>query len=174
MTTRHLIAFVDFTFLCDVHSDEAVDARWQFIVVFTRKDADIDNLTRFTMRNAQGRIPYFPFLITENSPQESFFRRQFCFAFRRNFTDENIAREYVSTDHDDTFFIEVFRAVFADIRDFACNFFRAELRITGIAFIFFDMDGCIQVVLRQIFTQQNGVFVVITFPRHVSDEDIIA
>ncbi len=143
MTAGHLIPFMDFTFLGNVYTDETVDARRQFIIIFTGENTDIDNFTGFTMRHTQRCITDFPFFITENSAQEPFFRSQFRFSLWRDLAYQDIPGEYVGTDHDDAVFVKVLRAVFADIRYFAGNFFRSQFRIAGIAFVFFDVDGCI-------------------------------
>ena len=103
MTTGHLIAFVNLTFLSDVDTNQTGYAGRQFVVVFTGEYADVDNLARFAVGNAQGRITDFTFLIAENSAKETFFRSQFRFALRRNFTDQDVAGEYVGTDHDNPF-----------------------------------------------------------------------
>ena len=173
VTTSHLVAFVDLTFLGDVDADQTVYARRQFVVIFTGEDADVDDFPRFTMRYAQRRIADFAFLVAEDGAQQAFFRCQFRFAFRRDFADQDVAREDVGTDHDDAVFVEVLRAFFTDVGDFTGNFFRAQFRVAGITFVFFDVDGCVEVVLREFFTEENGVFVVIAFPRHVGYEDVV-
>ena len=164
---------MDLTFLSDVDADQASYARRQFVVVFTGEYANVDDLARFAVRNAQGRITDFPFLVAENSAEETFFRSQFRFTFRRNLTDQYVAREYVGTDHDDPFSSRFFVLSSLTLGISRVISSGAEFRIAGIAFIFFNMDRSIEVVLRQFFTEENGVFVVVAFPRHVSYEDVV-
>ena len=152
MSTGHLIAFVNLTFLSDVYTYKLVYTGRQFIIVFTRENANRYNLTRFAVRYTQRRIAHFPFLVTENSPQKTFFRSQFRFALRRNFSDKNVTGHDIGTDANNTAFIEVLRAVFTYIGNFTCNFFSTQFSVTCIAFIFFYMNGCINIIFRQFFT----------------------
>ena len=174
MTACHFIAFTDLTFLRDVDADELVHARCQLITIFTGEDLDIDDLAEFAVRYTQGGITNFSFFVTEDSTQQSFFRRQLRLALRGDLADQDIARTDVSADHDDTVFIEVFHSVFRNRRQLTGDLFLTQLGIAGIAFIFFDMDGGVQVILAETFGDQNGVFVVVPFPGYESYEYIVA
>ena len=174
VTACHLIAFTDLTFLRDVDTDELVHARCQLITVFTGEDFDIDDFAEFAVRHTQGGITDFSFFVTEDRTQQSFFRRQLRLALRGDLTDQDIARTDVSADHDDTVFIEVFDSIFRNRRQLTGDLFLAQLRVAGVAFIFFDMNGGVQVILAETFGDQNGVFMVVPFPGYESYEYIVA
>ena len=40
--------------------------------------------------------------------------------------------------------------------------------------MFFNVNGSENITLNKVFRKQNGVFVVVTFPRHIGNDDIIA
>ena len=44
------------------------------------------------------------------------------------------------TDTDDTSFVKVLECVIADVGDVSCNLFRSELCISGLCFVFFNVD----------------------------------
>ena len=160
MYKRQLIAFTNLTFLFNVYAYELVDAWCHFIAVFTGEHLNVHYLTEFSMWNTEGGITYFSFLVAENSAEESFFRCQFGFALRGNLTYQNVSRTYISTNADNTVFIKVLDSFFAYGRKFTGNFFIAQLSVPGITFVFFDVDGCVQVILEESFRNENGVFVV--------------
>ena len=173
MTTCHLIADRNLTFLCDVDTHQTVYARRQFIVVFTGENLNVNDLTLFTMRYTQGSVADFAGLFTEDGTQQAFFSGEFRFAFRRNLTDEDIARTYIGTNANDTFFVQILQGFFRHIRDIAGDFLWAKLRVAGIAFVFFNMNGRIEVAFYEVFGQQHGVLVVVAFPRHVGNNDVV-
>ncbi len=174
MTACHLITDGNLTLLSDVDAHETVDTWRQLIVVLAAEDLDVDNLALLAVRYAQRRVANFACLLAEDSAQQAFLSRELRLAFRRDFADEDIAWTYVSTNRDNAFFVEVLEGIFGNIRDVARDFFRPELRVTGITFVFFDMDGRVDIALDKILRQKDSILVVVTFPRHVSNDDVVA
>lgn len=161
VTACHLIAFADFTFLNDADTNLLIDARRQFIAVFTGKDLDGNNDPEFPMRNTEGAVTDFPCLFSKDGTDEALFSRKFRFPFRRDFADEDISRTDFSTDTNDSVFVEVLQGIFRNVRDIAGNLFRSQFRIAGIAVIFFNMDGGKDIFLDEVFAEEDGVFVVV-------------
>ncbi len=174
VTTGHFIADRNLTFLCNINADQMIHARRQFIVVRPAEHLDINDLTGFAMWNTQRRIPHFTRLFSENGPKKTLLCRQFGLAFRRNLADKDIARTNLSTDADNTVFIKIAQRILSYIGNIARDLFRSQFRIPGIALIFFNMDGSIKIALNQVLTQQHRILIVITFPRHISNDNIIA
>ena len=176
---RHFVAFAEFPFLRNVNADELIYARRQFIAVFTGKFLDVDHFPEFSMRHTERCITDFSFLIAENVTEKTFFRSQFCFPFRRYFADKDITGTYIGADTDNTVFIKIFQSVVADGCQLSCDLFFAQLRITGITLVFFNMDRGVQVIFAETFRNEHGVFMVISFPgyerhKHVVSESQLA
>ena len=170
----HLVACADLAFLRNVDADLFVDSRRQLVAMFAGKYLDADDDARFAVGNAQGAVALFPGLFIEHGADQALFGGQFRFAFRRHFADQDITGAYFGTDADDAAFVQVLACFFGHVRDIAGDLFRSQFRIAGIAFVFFNMDGCIGIVLDQIFAQEHGIFVVIAFPGHIGYEDVVA
>ena len=124
------------------------------------------------MRHAQRGVTNLTCFFTEDGTQKSFFGGKLGLAFRGNLTDQNITGVDFSADADDTVFVEVCKCIFTDVRNVAGDFFRPELGVAGLEFVFFNMDRSIGVVADQFFVNQNRVFVVVTFPGHKADEGV--
>ena len=125
VTTGHLISDADLPFLSDVNTNQHVDTRLQFISVCTRKDFDVANDTISTVRHTKRRIPHFTRFISKDSMKETFFGRKVFFTFRCYLTNKDIAFFNLSTNTDNTCFIQVTKSIFTDVWNFTCNFFRA-------------------------------------------------
>ena len=126
------------------------------------------------MGHAERGISHFTGFFTEDGAEEAFLRRQLGFALGGNFADENIAAADFGTDADDPLSVEVFENVIADIGDVAGDLFGAELGIAGVAFVFLNMHRSEVIVADEAFVEEDGVFVVITFPGHESHDDVAA
>ncbi len=169
----HFVAFTDFSLLCDSDADHTVHAGSQFILAAIEFPYAY-HFAEFTMRHAQGCIADFSFLVAENGAEETFFRGQFGFTLRGDFADQDVPRSYVGTRTNDTVFIQVFLGIFGNGRQFTGDFFRSQFGIAGIAVIFFNMNGSIQVIFTETFGNQDGVFVVVPFPGYESNEYVMA
>ena len=95
----------------------------------------------------QGCISDFTCFLTKDSTEQSFFCCQFCFTLWCNLTDKDISGTNLSTDTDDTSFIQVLQRIIADTRYITCDLFRSELCISGFCFVFGNMDRCINILL---------------------------
>ena len=174
MTTCHLIAFGDLTFLGNMYTNLLVYSRRQIIAVFTAEYLNADNLTSFTVRYTQGAVTYLTCFFTKDSTQQTFFSSQLGFAFRSNLTYQNIARTYFCTNADNATFVQILQSFVRYVRNLAGDFLFTKLGIAGITVIFFNMDRSKDISLYQVFVQQNSILVVIAFPRHISNDNVVA
>ena len=172
MTTRHLVADAYLALLSDVNADEFVYARTHFVLVGAGKYFYVYYDAALAVRNAEGRVADFAGFFAEDRAKKSLFGRKFGFAFRGNFTYENVAALHFRADTYDTVFVEVFERVVADVRDIARDFLLAEFRVARFEFVFFDVNRCENVVFYYLFGNKDCVLVVITFPAHKADKDI--
>ncbi|MNO98370.1 hypothetical protein D3C76_901150 [compost metagenome] len=166
MTSGHLIAFRDFAFLSNIYTNELVNTWRQFISVFTGEHLHINDNTVGAMRHTQGGITHFTRLLAKDRMQQTFFCCKFCYTFRSNFTNENVAGGNLSTNTDNAAFVEIAKRFFPDIWNIASNFFRSKLRITGFGFVFLNMNRGIHIFFHQFLTKQDRILIVITFPSH--------
>src|SRR6056297_163735 len=65
-----------------------------------------------------------------------------------------------------TLFIKVTRCVFAYICNLTGEFFFTTLGVANLLFEFCDMDRCINIILHNLFTDDNGILKVVPSPRH--------
>ena len=151
VTTCHLIAFRNLTFLSDMNAYLFVYARGQFIAVFAAEHFNANDFTSFTVGNTQGAVANFTSFFTEDCTEQTFFSGKFSFAFRSNFTNQNIARAYFSTNADNATFIQIFQSFFRNVGDFAGDFFFTQFGIASIAVVFFNMNRSKYVSFDQIF-----------------------
>ena len=172
MAAGHFITHADFAFLGNINAHQLIHARAKLVPVFTIKDLHINDLTVLTMRNAQGSITNLTGFFTEDSTKKSFLSRQLSFSFRRDLTDQNIARTNLSADADNTVIIKVLKNILTYIRNIASDFFWSQLSITGIAFILFNMNRSKIVLFDQFLGKKYCVLVIVAFPSHESDQHI--
>ena len=174
VTTRHLVAHLNFALLRDIDADEFVYARFEFVFILSREHFDVHDDAAFAVRNAEGGISDLSRLFAENGAQQSFFGRKLRFALGGNFADENIAALHFRADAHDAFLVEIFQRVVAHVGNIARDLFLPEFGIPCLRFVFLDVNGGEHVVLDELFGKQDGVLVVVALPLHIADEDIFA
>jgi hypothetical protein len=135
-----LVAVLDLALLCDVDADQLVDARRQFVAVVPAEHPDADDLAGLTVRDLQGGVADLAGLLTEDRAQQPLFRRQLGLALGRDLANKNVTRDDVCSDADDAALVEVSKHFFADVRDVASDLLRAQLGVTRIDFVLFDVD----------------------------------
>ena len=89
-----------------------------------------DNYTFERRRSFERCIFYIACLIAEDGTKEFFLGRRIGLSFRSDFTDHDIARFHMSSDTNDTPFIEVFGSIFADIGDIGSKFLHTAFGFT--------------------------------------------
>ncbi len=174
MTACHFIADRDLTFLCNVYAHDFVYSGRELVSVFTRESLDIDNDSRFSVRQSERVVAHFTGLVSEYCAEQSFFGGKFGLSLRRNLTYEYIAGSDLGTLADNTFRGKVLKGVFADILNFTGNLFRTELGIARFLRVLFDMNRGVHIFADKPFVKQNRVLVVVTFPSHESDKSVFA
>ena len=78
------------------------------------------------------------------------------------------------TNAHDAALVEIDERLFGDVRDFTRDFFLAALGVADVQLEFLDVDRRVHVVLHQSFGQHDGVFEVVSVPRHERDEHVRA
>src|SRR2546421_2045992 len=173
VASGHFVACPYFALLGNTYSHKLIDARRQFITRVTREHFDFDNLTALPVRYPQRGIFDFTGFLTEDSSQELFFRRQFCLALWRDFTNKNILRAYFRSDVDDTALIQVAQSLFTDVRYIARDLLGSELGIACIDLVLLDVYRGEVVFTDDAFADKNGVLVVTALPAHEGNEDVL-
>ena len=153
MTSRHLIAYRNLSLLGNINTHSLIYARRQFIPVFPRKHFCIHYNTIFTMRHFQGCIPHFTSLFSKDRPQQPLLRCQLCLPFGGHFPHKDIAGPDFRTDTDDSPLVQVFQGLISHARHITGDFLCAQLRISGLRLIFFNVHGSIDIIPYQFFTQ---------------------
>src|SRR5207245_701902 len=101
---------------------------------------DVDYSAALAVGYPERGIADFPGLLTEDRAQEPFLGRLLGLAFRRNLADQDVARLDFGPDADDALFIEVTQGVLAGVRNVAGDFLRAELGVSSLDLVLFNVD----------------------------------
>ncbi len=126
------------------------------------------------MRNLEGCVSDFPCLLTEDGSQESLLGSQLSLALRSNLSYEDIAGVDFGADSYDTFLIQILQSIFTHIRNVSGDLFRSQLGVSGFGLILLDVDGREHVFHDESLIEDDGVLVVVSFPRHEADEKVLA
>src|SRR6056297_1396044 len=81
---------------------------------------------------------------------------------------------HFGTNANNTLLIKVPRGVFANIWNFAGKFFFTALGVSNLLFKFSDVDRCINIILYNLFTDDNCILKVVTSPRHKCNDEVSA
>ena len=68
--------------------------------------------------------------------------------------------------------VEILKSLFTNVRNITSDFFRAELGVTRSHLELVDMNRCKDVILDDLFRDQDRILEIITIPRHESHEDV--
>ena len=142
------------------------------LLPLAREDFAIDNGAFDSGRAVERRILHVAGLFAENRAQQFLFRSELGFALGRHFAHQNVARLHRGADADDAAFIQIAQEGIRDIRNIARDFLRPQLGVAGLDFELLDMDRGVVVFLDQLFADQDGVFEVVTAPRHERHQDV--
>ena len=126
------------------------------------------------MRQLEGRIPYFLGLLAEDGAEHPCFRCEVCLALRGQLSDEDVVRLDLGSDPYDTIFIQLLEHIAREVRDVSCDLFRSELGVSCLALVLLDVERCQDVVHEKSLVEDDSVLVVVTFPGHESDEEVLS
>ena len=133
---------------------------------------DILNDSDAARWHSQRSVLHVSSLFTENRAEEAFFRSEFGFRLRGDLADEDIAGFHFRTDADDAVVVEIAERILTDVRNITGDFFRSQLGVAGGDIEFRDVDRSVNVVLDHALGDDDGIFEVVTIPRHERDEDV--
>jgi hypothetical protein len=138
------------------------------------EDLDVDDRAFDARRRRERRVANVAGLLAEDGAEQLFFRRELGLALRRDLADEDVARLDVSADADDARLVEVFQELLGDVRDVARDLFGTQLGVARFDLELLDVNRGERVFADQLLRHQDGVFEVVTAPRHERDEDVAA
>src|SRR5690606_8427269 len=127
---------------------------------------DVDNGTLGAGGHAQGGVLDVGGLLTKDRSQQLLFRCQLGFALGRDLADQNVAGANFGAHVDDTRLVQLAQRGFTDVGDIGGDFLWPQLGVTGYAGQFLDVDSSETVFLHHPLGHQDGVFEVVTVPRH--------
>ncbi len=79
----------------------------------------------------------------------------------------------LGADANDAALVEILERVFADVGNVARDLFGPELRVARFALVLFDVNRGEAIVLDHALADEDGVFVVVAFPRHERDQHVL-
>ena len=173
MTSGHFVSDRKFSLLSDIDTNQFVHASFEDIVIFFRECLYIDDNSGFTVRNTYGRITDFADLLIEDGTIQAFFSRKLRFSLRSDFSYKNISGSDFGSYANDPVFVDITKGVIADIRNLTGDFFGTELRIAGFALVLFNMNRSVYIIPDELFVNKDSILVVVAFPCHKSDQNIL-
>ena len=174
MTACHLVADRYLPLLCYINSHGLIYARRQLVAVLPCKYFRVHNDTVLAMGNLERRVPYLTGLLSKNRAEKPLFCRKLRLPLRSNLSYQDVSGAHLCADPDDSSLVQIFQGIVSHTWNVAGNLLRPELGVTSLRLIFLNVDGCIHVVLYKALAQENGILVVVAFPRHKSDERILS
>ena len=167
------ISYLRFKFIIDLRQQCFIGQFWATILNHTWEKFLIDHNTFQRRRSFQWSIFHITCLITKDGTKQFFFRRRIRFTLRCNLTNHDITRLDTSTDSYDTIFIQVFSSFFTYIRDIRSQLFHTTFCFTNFQRIFLYVNRSQQVFAYHTFVQYDSILIVVTFPRHVSNQQVL-
>src|ERR1035437_5882083 len=125
-------------------------------------------------RNLQRGVFHIGGFLAEDGPQQPLFRSELCFALGRDLADQDVARLHLGTNADDAVGSKVPERLITQVRNVARDFFRPKLGIAGPDLELIDVDRGKDIVLNDALADEDGVFKVVTVPRHEGDQHVAA
>jgi len=135
-------------------------------------NADVLNDTGATGRNAKRSVLHVGSFLTEDCAQKALLRSEFSLGFRSDLTNQNVTRFHFGTNTDDAIMIEVFKSLFADVRDITSDFLRSELGITSGTFELTDVDRSVNIILDHTLRDHDGILEVVSVPWHEGHKNV--
>ena len=126
------------------------------------------------MRHLQARITHFACLLAEDGAQQTLLGGLLGLALRSDLAHEHVTREYLCAHTDDAICVQVANQVFGDVRNLAGDFLGTKLRIACIDLVLGNVNGREQVLSYDALGNDDSVLVVVTFPRHVGNHEVLA
>ena len=170
----HLVADGDLTLLRDVHAHDLVDTGGHLVAVFAGEALDVDHDAGLAVRDLERGVADFSRLLAEDGAQQALLGGQIGLALRRDLADQNITAAHLCTDADDAAVVEILERIVADAGDVTGDLLGPELRVARIALELFNMNGGVDVLHDQTLVDENGVLVVVAFPGHEADQQVLA
>ena len=126
------------------------------------------------MRDLHGGIANLAGLLTEDGAQQALLRSQLGLALRGDLAHQDVTGADVGTDADDAALVQIAQDVFRDVRDLAGDFLSAQLGIASIDLVLLDVDGGQDILFHDALVEDDGVLVVVAFPRHEGNQQVAA
>jgi len=170
----HLVAHADLALLGDVDADDLVDAGGHLVAIFTGEALHIHNNAALAVGDLQGCIPDLSRLFAEDGAQQALLRGEIGLSLGGDLAHQDVARADFRADGDDAALVQILQRVVAHAGDVPGDLLGAQLGVAGVALVFLNMDGGKNVLHDQALGNQDGVLVVVAFPGHKSDQDVLA
>ena len=142
------------------------------LTVYSGRNLDVHDDTADTRRNNQRGVLNISCLLAENGAKQFLFRSKLSFRLRSDLTHKYVAWFNLGTYTNDTIVVEILKSIFTYVRNITSDFFRAELGVTSSHLELVNMNRCEDVILNDLFRDQNRILEIITIPRHKSHEDV--
>lgn len=141
---------------------------------FASEHLHVDHGALRTLVHTQRGVLHVGGLLAEDGAQQLFFRSQRGLALRRDLAHQRIAGLHFGTHVDDAGLVQAVQLLFRQVRNVACDFFRAQLRVASHDHQFLDVDRGVAVFGHHAFGDQDRIFEVVAVPGHERDQHVLA
>ena len=156
-----------------VDAHQLVDPRRQLVACVARELRDVDDTPACAVGHLQGGIAHLASLLAEDGAQQALLGRQLGLALRGDLAHQHVAGFDLSARQDDAVDVEVGQHLVGKVGHLVGDFLRSELRVARIDLVFGDVDGGEEVFAHHALGHDDGVLVVVAFPRHVGHHEVL-
>ena len=143
-----------------------------FFSTLAGEDLDVHDGALDARRAVERSVANISGFLAEDGTEQLFFRRERGLALGGDLADEDVPGLHHRADADYAALVEIAKEGLADVGNVARDFFRAELGVARLDFIFFDVDRSVVIVLDQFFADEDGVLEVVPAPRQEGYQDV--
>jgi hypothetical protein len=164
----------DLALLGDIDADDLVHAGGHLVAVFAGEALHVHDYAALAVGYLKGGVADLSGLLAEYGAQQALLGGEVGLALGRDLAHQDVAGTDLGADGDDAALVQILQRVVAHAGDVAGDLLGSQLGVAGVALIFLYMDGGENVLHDKALGNQDGVLVVVAFPGHKADEDVLA
>ncbi len=149
MPSSHFVAFRYLALLRYVNTHKHINPGRQLVPGFSSKYFYINYDAAFTVRHFEGIVPDFAGFFAKYGTQKPLFGTKFCFSLGGYLTYQDLSGPYLGANPDYSPVVQIFHLILADIGNISCDLLGTQFCISGVTFIFFNVNRSVDVFFHE-------------------------
>ena len=174
MAPGQLVALLYLAPLRDVHPDQLVDTRGQFVSGLAGELLDVYHLSGLAVRDLERGVPHLAGLLPEDGPEQLLFGGKLGLALGGHLPHQYVAGLDVGPDSDYTVLVQVPQHILLDVGDVGGYLLVTELGAACLDLVFLYVNGGQYVISNQPLADHDSVLEVVPLPGHERDQQVPA